>query len=96
MLVNFYDFKHSIHLNCLRISLFMFCCIRPLTSLFVKRCQVISLIYNFFCVMTFYKYLISVGRWLSSFTVYDSNFNPVLHTVWLDNYALTLKNYITK
>jgi hypothetical protein len=57
----------------------MFCCIRPFTSLFVKRCQVISLIYNFFCVMTFYKYLISVGRWLSSFTVYDSNFNPVLH-----------------
>jgi hypothetical protein len=79
MLVNFYDFKRCIHPNCLNISLFMFCCIRPLTSLFVKRCQVISLIYNFFCVMTFYKYLISVRRWLSSFTVYDSNLNPVLH-----------------
>ncbi len=79
MLVNLSYFKRCIHPNSLNISLFMFCCIRPLTSLFVKRCQVISLIYNIFCVMTFYKYLISVGRWLSSFTVYDSNLNPVLH-----------------
>jgi hypothetical protein len=24
------------------------------------------------------------------------NFNPILHTVWLDSHALTLKNYTAK